>query len=126
MNRWVKTMADYSSYTAGWRQRAQIERARIEARRQQALADAQKIAQFLGKNFALAKVVGIGSAFEAERFSQRSDIDLVVYDLPSRDYFSASAQIRFLTDFKVDLIPHESANELLKKRVTESGVLLWP
>jgi predicted nucleotidyltransferase len=119
-------MADFSSYTAGWRQRAQIERKHIETRRQQALADAQTIARFLGEKFALTKVVGIGSTFEAERFSQHSDIDLVVYDLPSHDYFSASAQIRFMTDFKVDLIPHENANELLKKRVIEEGVQLWP
>ncbi|MGH7494616.1 MAG: nucleotidyltransferase family protein [bacterium] len=119
-------MTDFSSYTAGWRQRAQIERERIETRRQRALAAALNIARFLGEKFALTKVVGIGSTFDAERFSQRSDIDLVVYDLPSRDYFFASAQIRFMTDFKVDLIPHESANELLKQRILEEGVHLWP
>ncbi len=119
-------MADISSYAAGWRQRTLHERARLTARRQQALADALQIARYLCENFGATKVMGIGSAFETKRFTPHSDIDLIVVGLHDRDYFSASAQIRFLTDFKVDLIPYESANNLLKQRVAEEGVQLWP
>lgn len=72
------------------------------------------------------QVLGIGSAFLAGKFGRGSDIDLVVFGLLKRDYFSASAPIRFMTDFKVDLIPRESANELLKQRAAEEGMLLWP
>jgi predicted nucleotidyltransferase len=71
-------------------------------------------------------VVGIGSAFDPERFSQRSDIDLVVFGLPANAYFSTLGQIMMMTKFKVNLIPYESATALLKQRVAEEGAQLWP
>jgi len=119
-------MPDYSTYIAGWKERERAERQAVEARRQIALAEARKVAQFLGETFGVIRAVGIGSAFDAKRFTLRSDLDLVVEGLADRDYFSASAQIRFLTNFEVDLIPIESANHLLKQRVAEEGVQLWP
>jgi predicted nucleotidyltransferase len=119
-------MTDISSYLAGWRQRAVEEHQEIEERRQKAVQAAQKIARFLGETVGAAKVVGIGSAFDSERFGRRSDIDLVVFGLPKGQYFSTLGQIMFMADFEVDLIPYESATELLKQRVEAEGVQLWP
>ena len=119
-------MADLSKYIAGWRQRAGHERERLAARQQQALSEALKIAWFLGEKFGVTKVLGVGSVLEPERFDQHPDIDLIVFGLPDSDYFSASAQIRFMTDFKVDLVPFESANALLRERAAAEGMQLWP
>jgi len=118
--------SDISSYVAGWQQRALKERQATEHRREQAIQDAKKIARFLGETIGVIKVVGIGSTFDADRFSQRSDIDLVVWGLPPGAYFSMLGQIMMMTRFEVDLVPYESATSLLKQRVVEEGVELWP
>jgi len=117
---------EISSYIDGWRQRAQQERQQTEARRQNAIHEARRIARFLSEIAGVSKVVGIGSAFDPERFSQRSDIDMVVFGLPPNAYFSTLGQIMAMTKFEVDLIPYESATALLKQRVAEEGVQLWP
>ncbi len=119
-------ITDISSYVAGWQQRADKEREEAESRRQQALADAEKIARFLAEIAGVSRVVGIGSAFDPERFSRRSDIDLVVWELPQGQYFSILGQVMAMTKFEVDLIPYESATELLKQRAIEEGIPLWP
>lgn len=119
-------MMDISSYLAGWQQRTLQERRELEERRQKAVHEAKRIAHFLGENIGAAKVIGIGSAFAPERFNRRSDIDLVVFGLPKGCYFSTLGQIMLMTNFEVDLIPYESASELLKQRVAEEGVQLWP
>lgn len=117
---------EISTYIDGWQQRAQQERQRLEARRQSAIQEAKRIARFLSEITGVSKVVGIGSTFDPERFSERSDIDLVVFGLPANAYFSTLGQIMMMTKFEVDLIPDESATALLKQRVAEEGVQLWP
>lgn len=117
---------DISSYVEGWRQKILRERRANGERRQQALADAQKIARFLAENHGVKQVLGIGSAFQENRFGPHSDIDLVAEGLPQAGYFALLAEISLLTKFKVDLIPFESATALLKPRVAEEGVQLWP
>ena len=119
-------MIDFSSYVAGWQHRAREEKRQIEERRQKALAEAQKIAGFLGASIGVAKVIGIGSTLDAERFDKRSDIDLVVVGLPKGRYFSTLGEITLMTDFQVDLIPYETAGDFLMQRITEEGVQLWP
>jgi hypothetical protein len=92
--------------------------------RQKALADAAKIASFLFQRCG-AKVYGIGSAFEGDRdFSIHSDIDLVAEGIPARIFVLLSAEAAFLTDFHLDLIPYENANELLRETVQARGVPL--
>jgi predicted nucleotidyltransferase len=92
--------------------------------RQKALADAAKIASFLFQRCG-AKVYGIGSAFEGDRdFSIHSDIDLVAEGIPAHIFVRLSAEAAFLTDFHLDLIPFENANELLRETVHTRGVPL--
>jgi len=117
---------DITPYLAGWRERARKERQAIENRRTRAIREAEKIARFLGEIEGVTRVVGIGSAFDPDSFSMRSDIDLVVMGLPKDKYFTTLGQIMTHTDFEVDLIPFEDARELLKSRVAKEGVPLWP
>jgi len=118
--------ADISSYVAGWQQRELKECQELETRRQHAVEEAKIIARFLGETIGARQVIGIGSAFDPERFSRRSDIDLVAFGLPKDRYFSILSQIMLITNFEVDLVPYESASALLKQRVAEEGVQLWP
>jgi predicted nucleotidyltransferase len=98
--------------------------AQMAARKKAAYADAQRIAQVLREQYGCTRVVGIGSTFNEKDFTEHSDIDLVVFGLPSQKYFSISATIGRLTSFEVDLIPAEDARPLTRKLVEEEGVEL--
>jgi len=93
-------------------------------RKERAGAEAKRIARFLREKHGCTRVVGIGSTFNEKRFTERSDIDLVVYGLPKGKYFSISAEVRNLTSFEVDLIPAENARPFTLQVVEEEGVEL--
>ncbi len=94
------------------------------ADREQAQADARAIAAYL-KGLYNVRVIGIGSAFCSGRpFRQSSDIDLVVEGLPAAQFFRASARAADMTQRALDIIPFESATELLLERICQEGVEL--
>ena len=88
------------------------------------MEDARRIAEYL-KGECPAVVFGIGSAFETGReFGPDSDIDLVVEGIPPERFLSTTAKAALLTRFCVDIIPFETASELVRQRVREDGVRL--
>ncbi|TVR64875.1 MAG: DNA polymerase subunit beta [Spirochaetaceae bacterium] len=92
--------------------------------RQDAERDARKIADHLKQTYG-ATVYCIGSVAEKDRpFSSRSDIDLVVKGLPRNRYFAILAEISDMSEFGVDLIPYEDANELAIEMVKTVGIEL--
>ncbi|MGH7491023.1 MAG: nucleotidyltransferase family protein [bacterium] len=97
---------------------------RMVARKKQARAEAQKIAQFLRELYGCSRVVGIGSTFNEKKFTEQSDIDLVVWGLSPGKYFSISSEIGDLTSFEVDLIPAENARPLILQLADQEGVEL--
>lgn len=91
-------------------------------RRARARSDARRIAEFLRQQGA-SRVVGIGSAFVPERrFTWRSDIDLAVAGLPVESFFGVSALAEELTEFRIDIIPIESATNAMRQTIREDGV----
>ena len=87
-------------------------------------ADARRIASFLREQGA-NRIVGFGSAFTSgKRFSTRSDVDLAVEGLPAGRFFDALARAQALTDFKLDVVPLETANAFLRRIVRDEGVSL--
>ena len=90
--------------------------------RQDAQADARRIAEFLREQGA-GRVVGIGSTFvSSRRFTKRSDIDLMVEGLPPRRFFRVLAEAADMTAFELDLTPAESATDYMRQAVDDEGV----
>lgn len=116
---------DISSYVEGWRRRIDAEIENCRRLQRQARIDAERLAACLAKNFPCDRIYLIGSTVRDGEFTERSDIDLVVDGLPPEFYFRASATISKMASFEVDLIPYESANSLIHKRVQEEGELLY-
>lgn len=86
--------------------------------------EAVEVARFLSEKYG-ARVYGIGSLFNHNQpFSDKSDIDLVVMGLPKRKFFFACAEAQELTQFTLDIIPYEDANDLIHEIVKERGVAL--
>ncbi len=92
--------------------------------RQEAERDARKIADHLKRTYG-ATVYCIGSVAEKDRpFRSGSDIDLVVKGLPRNRYFAILAEVSEMSEFDVDLIPYEDANELAIEMVKTVGIEL--
>ncbi|MFW5718372.1 MAG: nucleotidyltransferase family protein [Spirochaetota bacterium] len=92
--------------------------------RDRALTHAHAIAEYLKREYG-ARVIGVGSLFEADRpFRDTSDIDLVVENLPVERFWEASARAAAMTDFSLDVIPLEDANDYMRQVVQTSGVEL--
>jgi len=90
--------------------------------REQALADARRIAAYLAEQGA-SRIVGIGSAFERTRsFTDRSDIDLVVEGIEPRRYYAISAHAAAMTDFTLDLTPFETTTAAFRSSIDQYGV----
>ena len=93
--------------------------------REKALADAAKIAGFLKREYS-AEVIGVGSLFESPRpFRADSDIDLVVRGLPAKHYITACVQAEKLSTFEINLIPWETANDLMLHIAQSRGKRLY-
>lgn len=115
---------DITPYVQGWKKRMAESQKRMAERKMQARVEAQRIAQFLREQHGCSRVVGIGSTFNEKRFTERSDIDLVVWGMPPGRYFAISSEIGDQTTFKVDLIPVENARPLTLQLAEQEGVEL--
>ena len=92
--------------------------------REKALSDARCIATYLKTTYG-ATVFGVGSLFESPRpFLKTSDIDLVVKRLPPEQYFRACEEADEMSEFDINLVPWETANELLRDITEHRGVRL--
>ena len=82
-----------------------------------AKTQALEIAKYLQKNYN-SEVWGIGSLFQQERiFTDESDIDLVVSNLPPLEFFKILVKLDEMSDFELDVIPLEQSNKLVKKLI---------
>lgn len=87
----------------------------------QARNAAVKIANHLKTKYD-ATLYGVGSLFLPGRtFTKKSDIDLVVKGLPASKFFSIVNEVNEMTEYEVDLIPWEDANEYLRSQAEEEG-----
>lgn len=84
---------------------------------------ARRVALMLYENFGATQVAVFGSLAERDWFSEQSDIDIVVWGLPSNSYFRAVAEtINFSREFKIDLVRFESCKGAFRKRVQSQAV----
>lgn len=112
---------EIETYVNHWKRHLDsIENARVVLFKK-ALDDAAKIAGYLRERYGCGEIYLIGSVLEKERFSEKSDIDLVVKGFPRDRYFYILAEIRDITDFSIDIIPYEDANELIRDTVVKEG-----
>ena len=94
-------------------------RPRVSPKRDLALQEARKIAVRLHETYG-SDVWGVGSLFaEGEIFTEGSDIDLVASGIPDREYFAALARSAEMTEFHLDLIPLEDANDLIQRTILD-------
>lgn len=115
----------YGSYARSWRRRMERETLRREERRRQGWEEARELARWLGQVYKVTKVGVTGSLLDRNRFRENSDLDLVVWGLPSGKYLEALDRIGSRTGFDVDLVPWSHATPHFRRLVAEHLVILY-
>lgn len=112
-----------NEYKSGWQRRMRRQQRYWKELSEKALSEAERLADILKSRYQCEEVYLIGSLSRGE-FREDSDLDLVVKGLKAEDYYKATGELLFASDFPVDLIPYEEANELLKSHVQFEGIRL--
>lgn len=115
---------DISPYVRGHRQRvARVRRARL-IRFQRAKEQAEAMAIALSHRFPGVRVWLFGSLLHAERFDERSDIDLACEGLPAPAYLEACNMLEGIGEIPFDLVRVETCPDELAARIRREGRLI--
>lgn len=115
----------FEEYVKAWRERDKETEERRERLRQSAKSDAARLAEYLSHQPAVTRVYLFGSALDADRFKEESDIDLAVEGLVPELFFKAWAALEELTHFRVDLVPLEDCSKAMRENILGKGELLY-
>ena len=119
------TEQEMAVYRATARQRAEQKRQEQTRRAQQAWMLAQRAAALLKNQFGARRVLLFGSLARHDFFHQRSDIDLAVEGIKSRDFWRAWSTLDILgCEFEIDLVDVETASPSLRLEIERAGVEL--
>lgn len=86
-----------------------------------AIEEAKRLTALLRERFEFDSIYICGSIL-SDRFSLRSDIDMVIKGLKMEDFFKAYAFLIKEGRYKVDLKPFEDLTEDFKKKILAGGL----
>ena len=90
---------------------------------QRAWETAHRLATVLYRDFGATKVAAFGSITEPERFTQNSDIDIVVWGVSYDKCLDALWETKGLSsEFKIDIINFKSINSLFRDRILSQAI----
>lgn len=93
-------------------------------RLQSAKETAYALAKVLREQFKASKIMLFGSVTRND-FSQWSDIDLAVWNIPNSDYYKAVAFASgYSSVFKIDLVDADDCSQSLLQHITSNGIEL--
>lgn len=112
----------FAAYLPDIRRRWLAEQARWTKRRQEALAAAIRVADFLRREFGAAEVIVFGSLVRDGVFDGRSDIDLAVRGIPAAEFYRAYAAATAVSpQFDLDLIDLDACPQPLHESILKEG-----
>jgi predicted nucleotidyltransferase len=119
------TDEEMAIYRATARHREEQERQEQERRAREAWEVAQRAAVLLKSRFDVQRVILFGSLARRDLFHQRSDIDLAVEGITSRDFWRAWSALDTLgREWEIDLVGVETASLSLRSTIEREGVEL--
>lgn len=84
---------------------------------------ARRLATVLYRDFGATKVAVFGSVTEPKRFTQNSDIDIVVWGVSYNKCLDALWETKGLsTEFKIDIINFKSIDSLFRERILSEAI----
>jgi predicted nucleotidyltransferase len=119
------TDQDMITYRATARQREEKERQELIRRSERAYTLAQQAAKLLKTKFGAERVILFGSLARGDFFHRRSDIDLIVAGIKSKDFWRAWAELDTLgNEFEIDLVDINTISPNLRLEIKREGVEL--
>lgn len=101
-----------------WENR-QVDKERL----QRAWETAHRLAIVLYRDFGATKVAAFGSITEPERFTENSDIDIVVWGVSYNNCLDALWETKGLSsEFKIDIINFKSIDSLFRERILNQAI----
>jgi len=86
---------------------------------------AKQAAAILRAQFGVHRIVVIGSLTYKQRYHQRSDVDLAVWELSEKKYYRAVARLLHLDPrHEIDLVRIEDVSDSLRKHIEQEGIEL--
>jgi predicted nucleotidyltransferase len=105
------------------RRREAERRAALARRREHALTVAHAAAALLRERYGVSRIVLYGSTLRAERFDERSDIDMAVWGLSFAEHYRAWNEIDALDDeIGVDLVRFDEAEPHIQHAIQSEGI----
>lgn len=118
------TKEDMAVYRTAARQKEVQEQQARNLRLQQARQIAKQAADILKEKFGAKQVVLFGSLAQ-DMFHQRSDIDLAVEGIDSKQFWQAWNTLDTLgPEFEIDLVAMETVSPKLRQQIEQEGVNL--
>lgn len=112
----------FAAYLPETRRRWLAEQAGWAKRRQEALAAAARVADFLRREFGAVEVIAFGSLVRDGVFDGRSDIDLAVRGIPAADFYRAYAAVTAVSpQFDLDLRDLATCLRPLHEAIVKEG-----
>lgn len=112
-------------YRAAARQREETRQRQVQVRFDRAWQTARLGAKLLREKYAIPQVWVFGSLLRPERFYERSDIDLAVWELEDQNWLQVLGDLFEIdADFSIDLVELKFTTESLRQRVLEEGQIL--
>ena len=95
----------------------------IKSLLQRAWETARRLARVLYRDFGATKVAVFGSLTEPKRFTQNSDIDIVVWAVSYNKCLDALWETKGLSaEFKIDIINFKSIDSLFRERILNQAI----
>lgn len=112
----------FAAYLPHIHRRWLAEQASWAVRRQEALAAATWVADFLRRKFEATEVIVFGSLVRDGVFDGRSDIDLAVRGIPAAEFYRAYAAATAVSpQFDLDLIDLDACPQPLRESILKEG-----
>jgi uncharacterized protein len=116
-------VSSLSEYKATLRERSEAERREQALRKSEARTAAVRAAGLLREQFGVRRVVLFRSAAGTEPMTDRSDIDLAVWDLPADEFYRAISLLQdWAAPFRADLVAAERLAPAFLEAILGEGV----
>ena len=117
------TLEEIKEYRKCLKKREEKKKEYLLQRYQEAWSVAKKASKLLYDRYRAQKVAIFGSLKDILYFNEWSDIDLAVWGIPPKMYFTAVAEIISLSSkFKIDIVDPEDCNDSLRKVIEKEGI----
>ena len=121
----IKKENDISSYLKGHLKDIKIQKRETDELYEKLNKKVRLVAEKIGKKYELKRVYLFGSLINRDYFHLKSDIDLGVKGIDSKNYLKLWGEFEKELDHSFDLVNMNKCDERLKKHIKKEGEIIY-